>query len=123
MPSKTPSVSDLKKLDVKALTKLKANVEKALKEIETRSRSAALADLKARAKAMGYSLGDLVGEGKTKAPAAEKAPKKATAKRAKVVPKYAHPENAALTWTGRGRQPKWVAEAVASGKTLDQLAI
>ena len=26
------------------------------------------------------------------------------------VPKYAHPENSELTWTGRGRKPKWFEE-------------
>ncbi len=25
--------------------------------------------------------------------------------------KYRHPENRALVWTGRGRRPKWLAEA------------
>jgi DNA-binding protein H-NS len=37
--------------------------------------------------------------------------------------KYAHSENAAVTWTGRGRKPKWVAEHLAKGRTLDDLAV
>jgi DNA-binding protein H-NS len=39
-----------------------------------------------------------------------------------VTPKYRHPENPGLTWSGRGKRPIWVNEALASGKTLDDLA-
>lgn len=43
--------------------------------------------------------------------------KKASVKNRKPVPvKYRHPENAALTWTGRGKAPKWLAEEEANGK-------
>ena len=37
-------------------------------------------------------------------------PKAAKGKRGTVAVKYRHPENSALTWTGRGRSPVWVAE-------------
>jgi len=37
--------------------------------------------------------------------------------------KYRHPEDAALTWSGRGKRPQWVTEALAQGKTLADLAI
>lgn len=43
-------------------------------------------------------------------------------KGAKVAAKYRNPETGD-TWTGRGRQPKWVEAALASGKTLDDLVI
>jgi len=38
-------------------------------------------------------------------------------------PKYRNPANARETWSGRGRKPKWVQKALASGKTLDDLAV
>ncbi|HEX9814462.1 MAG TPA: H-NS histone family protein [Myxococcota bacterium] len=38
-------------------------------------------------------------------------------------PVYRNPCNSAETWTGRGRQPKWVREALARGKRLEDLAI
>jgi DNA-binding protein H-NS len=41
----------------------------------------------------------------------------------KVAPKYRNPANKTETWTGRGRQPKWVAAAIKTGKKLDDLAI
>lgn len=40
---------------------------------------------------------------------------------AAVSPRYRNPDDASQTWSGRGRQPKWVADALAGGKTLDQL--
>jgi DNA-binding protein H-NS len=36
--------------------------------------------------------------------------------------KYRHPEDAGLTWSGRGKRPQWVTEALASGKALEELA-
>lgn len=41
----------------------------------------------------------------------------------KVAAQYANPADTSMTWTGRGRQPRWVAEALAGGKTLDDLRI
>lgn len=40
----------------------------------------------------------------------------------KVAAKYRNPETGD-TWTGRGRQPKWVEAALASGKALEDLAV
>jgi len=40
---------------------------------------------------------------------------------AAVLPRYRNPADAAQTWSGRGRQPKWVTEALAEGKSLDDL--
>jgi DNA-binding protein H-NS len=38
-------------------------------------------------------------------------------------PRFRHPANRSLRWSGRGRQPKWVKEWVASGQPLDALRI
>ncbi len=43
-------------------------------------------------------------------------------KRAQVTAKYRDPESG-KTWSGRGRKPGWVAKHLASGKSLDELAI
>jgi len=40
-----------------------------------------------------------------------------------VAVKYRHPDDPSLTWTGRGKRPLWLAEALAAGKTLDDLAV
>ena len=43
--------------------------------------------------------------------------------RTKVLPKYRNPDNPEETWSGRGRQPRWVQATLAEGETLDDLAI
>ena len=43
--------------------------------------------------------------------------------RGTVPPKYRNPDNPAETWTGRGRQPRWVSAALEKGLTLDDLRI
>jgi DNA-binding protein H-NS len=40
-----------------------------------------------------------------------------------VRPKYCNPENPSETWSGRGKQPRWVRAQLASGKKLDDLFI
>lgn len=46
--------------------------------------------------------------------------KKEAGARSKVAPKYQLDDK---TWTGRGKQPHWVTEALASGLTLEELKI
>lgn len=36
---------------------------------------------------------------------------------------FRHPSDATVTWSGRGRQPKWVKEFVSSGHAIDELRI
>lgn len=57
--------------------------------------------------------------------AAKKATKKAASKRAgtKVPPKYSNPANPKETWTGRGRQPRWMAAQVKAGKKPEDFLI
>jgi len=38
-------------------------------------------------------------------------------------PKYQNPKNSAETWTGLGKKPKWVLEALDDGKDLKDLLI
>lgn len=51
------------------------------------------------------------------------APKAGKTKRGTVAAKYRHPENSALTWTGRGRSPVWVAEWKAKHGSLAGVTI
>jgi DNA-binding protein H-NS len=41
----------------------------------------------------------------------------------KVIPKYRNPEPPSETWSGRGRQPHWVAKQLRSGIKVDDLLI
>ncbi len=40
-----------------------------------------------------------------------------------VVPKYANPNDPSQVWSGRGKQPQWVKEKLASGLALEDLSI
>ena len=64
----------------------------------------------------GLDISDLMAIDKAKKTKAKKS-------RGKVSPKYKNPANSAETWTGRGRQPVWVAEALVGGKSLEDLLI
>jgi DNA-binding protein H-NS len=59
---------------------------------------------------LGYSLAELVGT-------------ETRASRAPTAAKYRHPENPALTWSGRGRKPQWFVDALEAGKTAGELAV
>src|ERR1700722_1019172 len=41
----------------------------------------------------------------------------------KVVQKYQNPANPTETWSGRGRQPRWLVTQLKSGKRIDDLRI
>jgi len=56
----------------------------------------------------------------TTKPASPKAPKGAQKRRAKT--QYADPASG-KSWAGMGPQPKWLKDLVASGKTLEELAV
>jgi DNA-binding protein H-NS len=101
---------NLEAMSLKELRQLQKDLAKAISTYEDRHKAEARAKLDAIAKEMGYSLADLIGaEGKTT--------------RAPAVAKYRHPENAVLTWSGRGRKPKWFADHVNAGKDPSKLAV
>jgi len=41
----------------------------------------------------------------------------------KVHPKYRNPQNPAETWSGRGKQPRWVQAQLKAGKKLEKFLI
>jgi DNA-binding protein H-NS len=101
---------DLEALSLGELKKMQKDVAKAISTFEDRQKAEARAKVEAVARDLGYSLAELVGtETKTT--------------RAPVTVKYRHPENPALTWSGRGRKPQWFVDAMEVGKTTSDLAI
>ncbi len=102
--------NDLEALSLGELKKMQKDVAKAISTFEDRQKSEARAKVEALARDLGYSLAEVVGA-KTKS------------SRAPAAPKYRHPENLALTWSGRGRKPQWFVEALEAGKTASDLAI
>jgi DNA-binding protein H-NS len=41
----------------------------------------------------------------------------------KVMPKYRNPSAPAETWSGRGKQPRWLVAALQSGRLLEDMRI
>lgn len=111
---------NLKGMSRKELEKLKADVEKALEKVGDEEKRAALQAAEKAAKSFGYSLDELSDVKPVKR--ARKAAKSSDG-RAKVAPKYRNPDDANMTWTGRGRKPKWVEAHLEKGGTLEQIAI
>jgi DNA-binding protein H-NS len=101
---------DLEALSLSELKKMQKDVAKAIATFEDRQKAEVRAKVEALARDLGYSLAELVGS-ETKS------------SRAPAAAKYRHPENAALTWSGRGRKPQWFVEALAAGKAAEELAI
>ncbi len=84
------------------------------------------AQLTKLAKTEGYSIEELFGG--EPAPRARKSAAKAPAKTAgrklgKVAPKYRNPANSKETWTGRGKQPRWLAELTSKGRKVEDYLI
>jgi DNA-binding protein H-NS len=103
---------DLSSLTVVQLRDLQQQIPAELKRREAQDKVKVLNEARAFVKARGYALEELLNkELKGKVPTG------------KVKVKYRHPENAALEWTGRGRQPKWVAEWMAKGGKMESLAV
>jgi DNA-binding protein H-NS len=101
---------DLNALSLKELKELQSQVAKTISQFEVRKKQEALEAVEAKAKAMGFSLNELLG---TAGPRKRKPAKQ----------KYANPADKSMTWTGRGRKPRWVEAALKSGKKLEDLAI
>jgi DNA-binding protein H-NS len=103
---------ELGKMSLEELQAHQRDVEAAIKGYEKKRRADALAAAREAAKAHGFVLEDLLAGGK----AAAKSGTKGAAK-------YANPADRSQTWTGRGRQPNWVKEALAAGKSLESMAL
>lgn len=101
---------DLEALSLRELKKMQKDVAKAISTFEDRQKAEARTKVEALARELGYSLAELVGT-ETKF------------FRAPVAAKYRHPENPALTWSGRGRKPQWFVDALEAGKTAGELAL
>ena len=101
---------DLEALSLPELKKMQKDIAKAISTFEDRQKAEVRAKVEALARDLGYSMAELVG--------ADSKPQ-----RAPVASKYQHPENPAVTWSGRGRKPQWFVDALAAGTTAGDLEI
>jgi DNA-binding protein H-NS len=98
---------NLEKMSLEDLKALQKEVEAAIKGFEKRKKKEALVAAQKAAQEHGFSLDEILSEKSG----------------SKGLPKYANPADPDQTWTGRGRQPTWVKDALAKGKSLEDLAL
>lgn len=103
-------LSGMSSADLKAL---KNQIDSEMKAIEAKEK--AIEEVKKLAAAKGVDLRDVFGE-----PAK---PGRARKTRGVVPVKFRHPKDASLTWTGRGKQPNWIKDAMAKGMKMTDLEV
>ena len=122
-------------IDITGLSKkeLDALINQAKKRKSTLSKRKPIAAVRKKltdlARAEGYTITELFGG--TAAKSAPKAPSPAPKARkttkgyklGKVAPKYRNPADAAETWAGRGKPPRWLAAYLDNGRKLEEFLI
>jgi|AutmiccommuBRH23_1029490.scaffolds.fasta_scaffold00066_121 DNA-binding protein H-NS len=98
---------DLSKLSPSELDELMAEAAKQKKVRHKQQLGDARKQVVQYAKSLGYTIDELFGTGK--------------GEKAKV--KFHNPANPEQTWSGRGKRPNWFKEALASGKSKEDLAL
>lgn len=104
------AVPNVDKLPLKDLVELEARVKKAIIVAKERERTETRAKLVEMAEQSGFSVAELFGMSRG-------------GKGGKVAVKYRNKDNPSETWTGRGRQPKWLSAALKKGAKLQDFAI
>ena len=98
---------DLSRLSAAELDALMVEAAKQKKTLHRQQLGKARKQVAQYAKSLGYTVEELFGGGKST--------------RAGV--KFQNPANPSQTWSGRGKRPNWFKEALAKGKTKDDLAV
>lgn len=120
---------DLSGLSAKELGALIKNAKKRQTVVAKRPAITKVrAQLNKLLKSSGYTIEEVFGgeaaPARDRVAKATKAPaKKAVRKLGKVAPKYRNPANPKETWTGRGKQPRWLAAHTTKGKKLEDFLI
>ena len=114
---------DISNLSKNELIALRRKVDRAIESIDARTLDKARREARQLAQSYGLALGDLFEAPKSTAKSGAKPKARKPSKRGKVAPKYRDPANPKVTWSGRGRTPKWVAEALAGGASLADLVV
>ena len=106
------AVPNIDKLTYKQLLDLEARIADAIVARKNEERADVKRKMAELAAKSGFEMEELMG-----------AKKGGRGKRGKVAPKYRHPQDTSLTWTGRGRQPLWLVAELKKGKKLNSILI
>lgn len=106
------------------LEKEKAKIEKQLQTLQAKQRKPVITSIVRSMRDYGITPEEIAAVFDRKSASRPAAAPRKTASGAKRVipPKYRHPETKA-EWTGRGKPPRWVSDAEASGVSRDTFLI
>jgi DNA-binding protein H-NS len=103
------TTSGLDKLSYAELLKLQGRIEAAIAERRQEEAASTKEALRALAEKAGFSLNDLFG--------------RRGARKSNGEVKYRNPKDTSQTWTGRGRKPNWLVDAVKKGAKIESFSI
>jgi DNA-binding protein H-NS len=107
-------MQDIDGLSVEDLKKLRARADALIESKKDQEVEDAYNSIVATANSVGLSLEELIEFGATKH---KKAPRKA------VEPRYRNLNDPEQTWTGRGKQPRWLVAELEKGASLESFRI
>lgn len=107
---------DLQKLSYRELLDLSSNITNAIAIKKQEEKSHIKKQVQELIEGAGFDVNDIVGGGAGGLNGK-------SLKGRKVAPKFRNPKNPDETWTGRGRQPKWLVAELARGRSLNSFLI
>ena len=99
------SINGLDKMSYAELLKLEERIQAAIAAKRVEDAASTKEALRAMAEKAGFSLNDLFG--------------KRGGRKGSGEVKFRNPKNTSQTWTGRGRKPNWLVDAVKKGAKLE----
>ena len=102
------AISSFEKMNYAELLKIDEKIKTAITAKRTEDAAATKEQLRAMAEKAGFDVNELFG--------------KRRGRRGPSSIKYRNPKDPSQTWTGRGRKPNWIVDAVKKGAKLDSFA-
>ena len=101
------------KMSLRDLLELEVRVRNAIVKAKDREKNELKQKIDQLAQSAGMSVSELYNMGRGRG----------AAKGTKVAVKYMNPDNKSETWTGRGRQPRWLSAKLSKGGKLNDFTI
>ena len=103
------ATNGIDKMSYAELVKFHERLQQAIADRRSEDAAATKEQLRAMAQKAGFDVDELFG--------------KRRGKRGASSVKYRNPKDASQTWTGRGRKPNWLVDALKKGGKIDSFAV